>query len=132
MVNFNSDMVVGIAPINLVKIGIIESRENLLLAIEKYYELAENGQEPNINYILSRLRTLTLKLQPLLTRQLKDYEYLLIEDSIFRDSSLNLDNVLEIFFQLNIIMDKVNLIKIDTKEHHDDRIIEYSNKRKHL
>ena len=126
------DNIVGIAPLNIIKIGIIESRENFILAYEKYAEQEESGLQPSLSYMIGRLKTWFMKLQAGLKRRMKDYDYIYLKEMIMDNPKLQLNEILDIYYILNEEMDAMGLIKIDTKERIEPGRVELSNRHKGL
>jgi len=126
------DNIVSIAPLNIIKVGIIEARENFILAYEKYAEDEEKGTQPGLYYMIGRLKTWFMKLQAGLKRRLEEYDYLYIKEMIMDNPKLQLNEILDIYYLLNEEMDAMGLIKIDTKEKIEPGRAELSNRHKGL
>jgi hypothetical protein len=108
MVNFQSENIVSIAPLNIVKIGIIETRENVILAFEDYNQKLAVGHEVSLNFIIARLQSLFYKLQLSLKRQLPEHDYLYVEDTLLHDNEYQIDTLSEIFMIMNKISEIFN------------------------
>lgn len=126
------DNIVGLAPLNIIKIGIIEARENFILAYEMYAQDEEKGMVPQLSYIVGRLKTWFMKLQAGLKRRLKEYDYLYLKEMIMDNPKLQLNEILDIYYLLNEEMDAMGLTKIDTKEKIEPGRAELSNRHRGL
>jgi hypothetical protein len=122
------DNIVGLAPLNIIKIGIIEARENFILAYETYAQDMERGIQPQLSYMIGRLKTWFMKLQAGLKRRLKDYDYLYLKEMIMDNPNLSLDEILDVYYILNEEMDAMGLTKIDTKEKINRSLVEQANR----
>ena len=127
-VDFTKDTMVGIAPLNIVKIGILEARENFILAYEDYSNIEEGQGTPSTRYIIARMRSWFLKMQAYLKRKFDEADYLLIRDTIMYDKNIELDTLLDLYYQLNQEMDAMGLTKIDTREVIDRTNVELVNR----
>jgi hypothetical protein len=122
------ETLVGIAPLNLVKLGIIEARDNFILAYEDYTEGIEKSGDPTPAYLISRLRVWFLKMQAYLKRTEEEHDYLYTKEMIMDNKELELLEILELYYILNQEMDAMGLTKIDTKDRIDRTRIELVNR----
>lgn len=129
---YKPETTVGMAPLDLVKLGILEARENFILAYEQYSQTIEQGGEPGVSFLISRLKTWFFKMQAYLHRKFKDYDYLYVKEMIMDNPRLDINEILDLYYILNQEMDKMNLIKIDTKVLHDRSRVEVMNRSKGL
>lgn len=131
MVDFNNEQTVATPPGDIVKILIIERKEQVIEALEKYHLADETGADPDtkLDIVKARLRSLWYELGPILKRKKSVDEYKTACDNI---ANLNkAKEVREAFSELNEFIDEIGLTQIDRKVW-DRTNIEMSNMRKGL
>ena len=133
MVDFNNEHTIGIPAEDIVRIIILQKRENVHEAIEYYFIKHEQGLQVNIEPIRFRLLTLFSELRPYMKRIKKDdkCEFVnALEKQIM--TSKKVDDLILIMHQFNEILDNLRLTRIDTRQQYDSRRVEEENKAKNL
>jgi hypothetical protein len=123
MVDFNNDTTVGTPPQDLVKILILQARENTHDALEDYHKKMSNGMDIGTGILRARLYTWLLKLQAMLKRK----DNVKLNDLLKKIDNGNYDNLIEVIAELEDILDKCRLTMIDTRQFYDKIDIEAEN-----
>jgi len=131
MVNFNNENTIATPPRDVIKILILQRRNDLIEAIEDYNKRKFIGSDTGTQFIQARLFSLFLEIQNILSRRMspKDYEKL---EKVLLSDSLESRKLIDIFYQINNILDSADLIKIDTRKQYDTSNIETENLEKNL
>ena len=141
MVDFNSEGTVTTPPADVLKILILEKREYVMEAINKYQIEAFKGFAPKDNYIKAGLFTLFLELKAMLLNSVFKKEKVLFngkEEAITKqtietiNSNIKSDKWLEAFEFLNNYLYAKGLIKVDSRSHYDKSRVSAINKQKGL
>lgn len=126
MVDFNSEATVSAAAIDILRILILQRRNDVIDSIEGYRKL-EAHSEPEASVIRARLYSLFLEIQPMIKRKHDDY------DDILKGCLSKEFNILtETFLLINEFLDKNRLIRIDMKEIYDSTRTSSEDKEKGL
>lgn len=124
MVDFNNESTVGTPPGDLVKILILQARENTHEALEDYHKKIYNGTDASESVLRARLYTWWLKIKAMLKRRdskLYDRIELLIKDDKY-------DSIINAIEEIEILLDELRLTKIDTRQSYDKTSWESENK----
>jgi hypothetical protein len=122
---------VALPPLDLLKIQILNERNNIMSALQDYYyRMARTKQKPDTAMLRSRIITLFTDLEPSLKRWLyddkgkSDSKYKALELKIYSDNAA--DNI-EAFKELNYWLDKKKIIRMDVLNQYDRTNVEESN-----
>ena len=74
MVDFDSGETVGTPASDIVRILLLQRRDYVIEAIEKYYQLKSGGVNHGLGVVRARLRSLFLEMQAALKRRKKEEE----------------------------------------------------------
>lgn len=118
---------VGQPASEIIKILILQKRNDLIEAVEHYYKdkfISNNG---DLSIVRARLISTFTELQAMLKRRLKD-EY----DELYKIvlTSKTEIELMKVIFKINEILDEVNLTRIDNKKVYDRMRVEEENKEK--
>lgn len=132
MVDFNNEATIGTPAVNVVKILLLQARANTIEALESYNIKIMQGVNADQSYIKSRLGTWFLELQAYLNRSMKPKDYEDFYNKVkglcfFNTKDLSDLEVLYVILELNKIMDKLRITRIDLKANYDKSNIEEDN-----
>lgn len=125
MVDFNNEATVSTPAGDVVKILILQRRNDFIDAVEAYTKQEGSGVEGDSSILKSRLLSLYMEIQPALERAKKQEE--LDEIQLLLDGK-DYQDFLRCFFLINRWLDHTRLIRIDTKKSYDRTIAELENK----
>lgn len=129
MVDFNNEGTMSKPPREVVALIIIEKLYNFLEADEHYIKQLLNGAKQRLSVPTSRLRSLFLISQPLLKRRLSAEDYKEVKRVCCDwEVEVDLEKLLEIFFKIIEVLDKIGLTKLDTQPTYRRHIIEEANR----
>jgi hypothetical protein len=137
MVDFNNDVTIATPAANVVKILLLQARANVLEALEFYNKKDCDGVQASQGTVKSRLGTWFLEHQAYLKRTMNKDDYDIFEKRCFDQLFFNAEELskkelLEMVTELNDIMDKLQITKVDTKIQYDRTDIEKDNKMNEL
>lgn len=124
MVDFNAEATVSAAATDILRILILQRRNDVIDSIEQYRKIEEHS-DPDTGVIRARLFSLFLEIQAMIKRKRKDYE-----DISKGTLSKKFDELLETFMILNEFLDENRLTRIDTKEVYDSTRVSSEDKQK--
>ena len=116
-------------PQDLLKILILQRRNDALDSIEGYHKVLSAGSSPPPNIVYARVRVLFLDLEAGLRRHLKPEHFKELEKAVF---SNNIDHCINAFRDINHYLDKINITTVDTKIKIDTTDVEAENDSKGL
>jgi hypothetical protein len=121
MVDFNSESTVATPANDVIRILILQRRNDFIEAIENYEKLRfvnpENDDTIYIAPVRARIRSLFRELQAAFKRTLTTEEYLLLQSYINRKSSIT---DIELGFEyINEWLDKKQLVRVDNRPSYD-------------
>jgi len=127
MVDFNNESTVSTPPGDVVKIVILERREQVIEALEAYYRVKDADFNPDAQegVLRSRVISFFLELQSMLKRR-KPEEYEEVRAAVF--SKKKPEELREVFEWLNDFIDEMGLTLIDNKRNYDGMTFEEANK----
>lgn len=117
MVNFNSDSTVSTPAADIIRILILQRRNDLIEAMESYYKIAEQGSDVDIFVIKARLKSFYWEIEAALSRNLSDEEFDKMKEKVF--SAKDIKTIEEVYEFINEFLDKMRLIRIDTRQQYD-------------
>ena len=126
MVNFNNDTTIGASAVDIQRVSILQRRYDFIEAFEDYKKKKLLGVNVNLNIIRARLGSLFYELQATIKRRLKEEEYKRLKNICLNKPSE--DDIEKAFFEINEELDKMKLIRIDSKKVYDFSIAEEDNK----
>lgn len=126
MVDFNADATVSSSAIDILRILILQRRNDVIDAIETYRKLEEHSS-PDTTIVRSRLFSLFLEIQAMIKRKHKEYDQ--IKESC---DSKDFEELLKTFLELNEFLDMNRLTRIDTKNVYDSTRTSSEDKEKGL
>lgn len=129
MVDFNLEGTMSKPPKELVALMIIERMYNFLEADEQYSKTKLLGASIGLSVSRARLRSLFLLCQAMLKRRLKPTKYVELEEYCLNlDSKSNIQELITHFQTVVDILDKLQLLKLDTKPVYNRHKVEEANK----
>lgn len=137
MIDFRNESTVSTPPGDVVKIVILERREQVIEALESYHLLSIGDQDASLklDIIHARIMALWYQLQAMAKRRLKaakgtdeDPSYDMVKEAI--TTSKLLDHLVEAFEWMNIFVDDMGLTQIDSRARYDRSNIEDANLKK--
>lgn len=125
MVNYNDLNTVAVPSNDINRIQILERRAYVIEALEIYYKYKLAGASGNTALFRSRLASLFWEIGGLIKRQVKDYDELKTK---ITNKDTEISELINLWEEINILLDKINLTKIDTKKDYDNTDIEEENR----
>jgi len=116
-------------PSDILKIMILQRRDDALSAIESYYKYMYSGATPPSHIVRSRVGSLFFDLEPCLRRSLSAGDYKHLSDYIFSDKAAI---VILGFRELNAVLDQLKITRLDNNPRIDTTIVENENSIKGL
>lgn len=113
MVDFNNETTIGVPATDIVRILILQYRNDLMQAIETYNKQIFEGMEAPIGTVKARLTTLHTEIRPLLNRQLTPSA---LEELKGQMDSEEMDDIMEALSTINTVLDTIRLTRIDTRK----------------
>lgn len=134
MVDFNSENAVSTPPGDIVKIVLLERREQVVEALENLDLAKANRQDTTIkiDILYARVRALWNECQAMAVRRLKkakgtddDPTYAMVEKALLEAKEEA--ELYEAYKWLNKFIDEMGITKIDTRKNYDEMDIEEAN-----
>lgn len=126
MVNFDNITNTGIPASEIEKINLLHKRDNVILAIEHYKIKKYQSVNINLCYVKSTILALFMQFQSTLKRNLDPVEYNSLKD--LADNNNNITDLIEGFYIISEILDKLKITRIDNVPVYDSRRIVIANK----
>lgn len=121
MVDFNNESTVGQPAIDIERVLILQRRDAVIEAVERYLTVADQSGSAPIEYIKGRLTSFYLQLYGMLERKYKDDKrYAELKRQI---QSNDFTELMESFYFMSSFLDSINLTKLDTRENYDKSIL---------
>jgi len=129
MVDFNNEGTISRPPKDIVALIIIEKHYNFLEADEYYSNRTLSGIAERLSSCRSRLRNLFLTCHAMLKRRLTPEQYEQL-NHVCKDLKHDADapEIMKCFIIIHDQLDKLGLLKLDTRPVYDSTDIEASNK----
>jgi len=133
--NNNKFQTTATPPADLLKIMILQRREDALQAIESFYQLSFTGATPPNHIVRSRIISLYIDLEPCLRRSMPDdktginSELNKISSRVFGE---DVEKCILGFRDLNNLLDQLNITRVDTRKKIDTSRVENENEAKGL
>jgi len=113
MVDFNAEATVSSSAIDILRILILQRRNDVIDSIESYKKI-EKHTDPDTTIVMSRVFSLFLEIQAMLKRKYKEY------NELEKDAkSDDYETLLKTFLILNEFLDNNRLTRIDTRNVYD-------------
>lgn len=125
MVDFNNESTVSTPAVDVVKILILQRRNDFIEALEAYRKEIYRGIHTDNSIVKSRLNSLFLEVSAALKRSLKEEDFEALREKITTDKIEYLE---EAFLMLNTWLDDKHIIRVDNKKTYDRRRVENENK----
>jgi len=137
MVDFNKEATIGTPAHNVVKILLLQARANVLEALEDYNKKMSKGIEADQSILKSRLLTWFLEHQAYLDRNLKKKDWVQMqnrakESLFFNQEELEPEKIWDFIKDLNKIIDKLKVTRVDTRVAYDRSNVELDNEMNEL
>jgi hypothetical protein len=130
MVDFNNETTIGTPAIDIVRVLVLQRRNDLFEAYEKYLINESSGVQSNNSIVRARLKSWFLEHQAYLKkRKLTAEEYAKLLNDL---NSEDIKKLEEVIYQLNEALDDLGITKIDTKKVFDTTRVELENQNKNL
>ena len=124
MVDFDNEATISTPAAEIVKILLLQARQNLFEAWEEYYKKMEYGTDVGLAVVKARLFSLWLEMQATLKRRLTEKEY----NHIYRNAlSDKQSEVLSAILRLNEILDELQVTRLDSKRVYNRQNVEEEN-----
>ena len=124
MVDFNSDNTITTAPNHILKILILQRRNDVIEALEVYHKNKFQGGNPYTYEVKSRIKSLYYEIRAVLERTLKKEELEKLRKLIDSNEEKELLNAFE---QIDDLLDRKKLTRIDSIVEYDYKDIEGEN-----
>jgi len=145
MVDFNAEGAFSANKGHILELVVLGRRDELINTFQLWKEASLN-ERSNEEQLKSKLRSvlfaLFLELDSTLYRKLCERDrrgvvrdrskYDALKDVLIKNVKLSNDDLVDIFFKINNVLDDLNLIKIDTKRSYDASNVETENEEKEL
>ena len=135
MVDFNSEQLFTANKGEILNIIILGRRDELINSFQLWHEsVISNSSSIKSNEYKLRggLFALFLELEQPLSRNLDKKIFESLKNFIYSKDDVKDDDLIKHFQTINEFLDKIKLIKIDTKKHIDSRLVEDENEDKGL
>ena len=126
MVNFDNITSTGLPATEIEKINILHLRHNVIVAIEHYKIKKYSNASINLCYVKAYLLSLILQMQATLKRNLDSVDYDLLLK--IPDNSKTIDELMNGFFILSEMLDKMRITKLDNMPTYDTKRVVEANK----
>lgn len=128
MVNFDNETTITRPAIDIIRVLVLEKREDCISAGKGYHKVALEGASCSDSEFRSRLWALYSELRSSLKRHYpKDYE--VMKENILRGEEEDLFNT---FDKINEFLDMIKLTRLDTQKVYDSTRVEIENTEKSL
>ena len=129
MVDFNNETTVSTPASDVVRILILQRRNDVIEAFEHYYKMNEGDVTSDLEVVKARINSLYLEIQGLLHKRDENMDEVKFNKEIF---NADIEGLLKIFSGFNLLLYDINLTKIDNKPQYDTTNIELENKQHNL
>jgi predicted SAM-dependent methyltransferase len=113
MVDFNAEATVSASAIDILRILILQRRNDVIDSFEQYRKV-ENHSHPDTGIVRARMISLFMEIQAMLKRKIRDYDAL-----VKKVLSEDFDDLEDAFFKINEFLDHNRLIRIDNRKIYD-------------
>lgn len=133
MVDWKNENTLATPSIDINRVQILERRAYVIESLEEYYRYASAGSIGRKDRFISRLISLFFEIQGTIYRHCKDNQdsrsFKEIKEILFpiKGQKHNMDKCIEVWEQINLLLDTIKLTPVDTKKEYDSRDIEAEN-----
>jgi len=124
MVDFNNEKTIGVPASDIVRVLILEKRENVMLSLEDYQRKKASNIHTDTRTLKARTYTLYLELSSMIKRSYSKMDFDYFEDKFKSD---DYKDILEIIYRINDILDSITLTRVDTRRKYDTTRCEVDN-----
>lgn len=124
MVDFDNEKTVTVPAYDIIKVLILQRRNDIIDAIEAYNRVSFSGVTAPVYEVQARIFSLFLELGANLSRSMKKEEFEKLEGLV---NSKEYDSLILAFRLINSWLDKKRLIMLDTTKDIDTSIMELDN-----
>jgi len=117
--DFKEAITLGTPAVDIERISILNRRFALIEAIEAYKKQKADGFKTSLSFIKSRLCSLFMEIQPTIKRHFNPEQYEKIKNVCLSSDDFN--QIELIFWEINELLDKIKLIRIDIWKEKDDK-----------
>ena len=117
MVDFNNETTVTTPASDVVRILILQRRNDVIEAFEHYNKNYASDVEIDLSVVKARIHSLYLEVQGLADKRIKDTDIEGMTEKIF--ACKDREALLKIFSEINMLLYEINLTKIDNKPDYD-------------
>jgi hypothetical protein len=128
---FESPTNTGRPAVDIVRVMVLQNRANALESLEAYFKYEFKGVAGDQSVLRARLITWFMEHQSYLERSNTTIKER-IEELLFREEELTRDEIKEVFYKLNNILDTLRITRLDTHKVYDRSNIEEDNKENDL
>lgn len=129
MVDFNNESTISTPAVDIMRVIILQRRNDLIDSIEHYKKKRKEGVEVSTSIVSSRLSALYLEIEHTLERHLDKEQLKEIHKAEDSTDIVELINATKL---INMVLDKIRLTKIDTGKNIDTTRVELENESKGL
>ena len=126
MVDFNNDVTVGTPAIDIVRVLVLQARNNVFEALEFVNKQEGDGTEPDLSMFRARVCTWFFEQQAYFKRVMPPKEYDDVELELFK-ANYSKERALRIISRFNELVDKLKLTKLDNRLYYDTTNAEADN-----
>lgn len=127
MVDFNNDTTIATPVADIIKVLIVQRRNDFLEASEHYFKGFFAGSNPDTNIMKARLYSLYLEIKAMLDRHFSNGE---INELVADIKSDEANKLIDAYITMNKLLDDVKLTRVDTKKSYDSTRVEEENTEK--
>lgn len=117
MVDFNNETTIGTPAVDIVRVLVLQRRNDFIEALEQYNKQNHAGVDPPTYIVRARLISLYYEIKPMLIRKYKDKEYIMILEKSLNEGAMN--EILTVWELINNFLDTIQLTRIDTRQYID-------------
>jgi hypothetical protein len=128
MVDFNNETTIGRPAVDIVRVLILQARNDTLTAIEDYRLKKHVRSEASLSVIESRMFKWYLEMEAMLSRKMKGGKEFLELKRRFLNLEKTEEEVFVLVSYLNKVCDDIKLTVIDTQQVYDTTLWEEGNK----
>jgi hypothetical protein len=129
MVDFNNEATISTPAVDIIRVLILQRRNDALDAIEYYNKKVKAGIDYGTDVMGARIFSYFLEIECCLKRQLENKSFEDLEKEVKSDKY---NDLLTAFRTMNTVLDKIKLTKIDTGKDIDTSNVEEENKERGL
>lgn len=117
MVDFNNETTIGTPAVDIVRVLVLQRRNDFIESLEHYNKQIHAGVEAHTHIVRARIISLYYEIKPMLLRKYKDKEYIRILEKSMNEGDIK--EILLVWELINNFLDKIQLTRIDTRANID-------------